>query len=307
MKILILGAGGVGGYYGARLIEAGADITFLVREKRLQSLRANGLQVESPHGDLSLQVKAVTAQTVTPEYDLIVLAPKAYDLDAALASIGNAVGDKAVLLPFLNGVTHMGKLDERYGRARVIGGVAHIAAMLSDSGVVRQLTKLHSLTVGHRHEAHEALARDFFALCEIAKFDSSYSENVEQVLWNKWTFLATLAGATTLFRGSVGKIAAAANGDRLVRRMYAECLTVADTSRFAVSADEQRKALRTLTEPGSPFTASMLRDLLSGQRTEHEHILGEMVRMAKAKELDVPLVSAAFCHMEVEAQGKDGG
>lgn len=303
MKILILGAGGVGGYFGGRLMEASADITYLVREKRQQSLRENGLKVESPHGNMALEVKTVTAQTAKPDFDLILLAPKAYDLEASLASLENAVGKHTVLLPVLNGMAHLRRLDEQYGAHRVMGGVAHIAAELTDAGVVRQLTPMHSLTMGHRDPAHASVARDFFRLCQQANFDSVYSENIQEALWTKWAFLAALAGSTTLYRGSVGRIIATNHGDALMRALYAECLSVAQGYGSPVPADAQDKALKMLTQPDSPLTASMLRDLLSGRRTEHDHVLGDMVRMAQSKNLNAPLLAASYCHMQVETGG----
>jgi 2-dehydropantoate 2-reductase len=300
MKILILGAGGVGGYFGGRLIEAGADVTYLVREKRRQSLDEKGLEIESPHGNLTLKVKTATARTVTPGFDLVLLAPKAYDLDSSLESLSRAIDENTVLLPILNGMAHMRRLDERYGVRRVMGGVAHIMAELSGTGVVRQLAPSHSLIFGHRDPAHESVARDFFRLCQRAKFDSAYSENVQETLWTKWTFLATLAGATTLCRGAVGQIMATEGGGQLMRGMYAECVSVAIAHGSPIPGEAQEKALKVLTEPGSPLTASMLRDLLSGQRTEHDHILGEMVRIAAGKNMDLPLIRASYCHMQVE-------
>jgi 2-dehydropantoate 2-reductase len=301
MRILILGAGGVGGYFGGRLLEAGADVTWLVREKRQQSLREKGLRIESPHGNLALQVNTVTAETAAPDFDLLILAPKAYDLDASLDSLRNAAGDDALILPLLNGLTHMDKLDAHFGAHRVLGGVAHIAGELTAEGVVRQLTPLHSLTVGHRDPAHESLAREFYDLCRRAKFDSFYSDDIQQTLWTKWTFLAALAGATTMYRGSVGRIMAADHGPELMRAMYAECLAVAEAHGCVVPSDDRQKALKMLIQPDSPMTASMLRDLLSGHRTEHEHVLGELVRMAREKNVATPLLAASHCHMQVEA------
>lgn len=300
MNILILGAGGVGGYFGGRLIEAGAEVTYLVRDKRQQSLSENGLKVESPHGSMTLTVRTVTAETVRPEFDLIILAPKAYDLDTSLVSLKNAVGSNTVLLPFLNGLTHLRRLDEQYGVQRVIGGVAHIAAELTEAGVVRQLAPMHSLTVGHRDPAHEAIARDFFSICQQAKFDSFYSEHIHEALWTKWVFLAALAGSTTMYRGSVGQIMATPNGNALIRAIYGECLSVAEAYGSPIPMEAQEKALTMLTQSDSPLTASMLRDLLSGRKTEHEHVLGELVRMAQSRNLSVPLLEASYCHMQVE-------
>lgn len=306
MRILILGAGGIGGYFGARLIQAGADITFLVREKRQQLIASAGLQIETPKGNFSVQPRTVTAGTVKPDYDLIVLAPKAYDLDDALASLAGA-DSRGVLLPFLNGLDHLRVLDARYGRARVLGGVAHIAATITPTGAVKQLSELHRLTVGPRDAAHTALAREFITLCSQATFDSTYSEDIEQVLWNKWVFLTTLAGMTTVCQGSVGEILATADGEALTRQMYAECCAVAQAGGHAIHAEEQGKALAMLTQKGSAFTASMLRDLQGGQRTEHEHILGDMVRRGQRAGLPMDLLRLAHTHMAVRAAQAHAG
>ncbi len=306
MKILVLGAGGIGGYFGARLIESGADVSFLVREKRQQLIASTGLRIETPKGNFSVQPRTVTAATVKPEYDLILLAPKAYDLDDALASLAGADG-RGVLLPFLNGLDHLRVLDARYGRARVLGGVAHIAATITPTGAVKQLSELHRLTAGPRDAAHAALARDFIALCAQAAFDSAYSEDIEQVLWNKWVFLATLAGMTTACQGSVGEILATAEGEALTRQMFAECCAVAQAGGHAISAEEQGKALAMLTQKGSAFTASMLRDLQGGQRTEHGHILGDMVRRGQRAGLTMDLLRLAHTHMAVRAAQAHAG
>lgn len=300
MKILILGAGGIGGYFGAQLLRSGADVTFLVREKRQALIAAEGLRIETPHGNFTVPAPSVTASSVTPIYDLIVLAPKSYDLDDALVSLGNAVG-RAIVLPFLNGIDHLDVLDQKFGRAAVMGGVAHIAATLTETGAVRQLTEMHRLTVGPRAPAHAALAREFVALCKKARFDSIYAEDIEQVLWDKWVFLAALAGMTTLCRGSVGEILATPYGDHLIRQMYDECCAVAGRSGHIPGPAAMANALDLLTAPGSGFTASMLRDLQSGQKTEHEHILRAMAERGIALGLPMDLVRLAHTHLAVQA------
>lgn len=300
MKILILGAGGIGGYFGARLMQAGADVTFLLRERRKHQIDAEGLKIETPRGNFSVQPRTVTAETVTPDYDLILLTPKAYDLDSALASLARADG-RGVLLPFLNGIDHLQALDARYGRARVMGGVAHIAAALTPAGLVKQLSDLHRLTVGPRDPAHGPLARDFAALGTGAGYDSLHSEAIEQVLWDKWVFLATLAGMTTVCQGSVGEIVATSEGEALTRAMYAQACAVAEADGHAVGDAAKNQALAMLTQAGSAFTASMLRDLQGGQRTEHEHILGALVRRGRQLGVGVSLLGLAYTHMAVRA------
>ncbi|MCF8152149.1 MAG: ketopantoate reductase family protein, partial [Sulfuritalea sp.] len=285
MKILFLGAGGVSGYFGGRLIEAGADVSFLVRPGRQAQLASDGLRIESPHGNLKLAVNAVTQESVTAAYDLVVFAPKAYDLDKAIASIVPAIGPATSILPLLNGLAHMAILDKQFGRKHVLGGVAHIAAMMTPEGSIKQLTELHSLTVGARDPEAQAMAEDFSALCRQARFDSRLAPDIDSVLWEKWVFLSSLAGITTLMRAPIGQIMDTDRGDHVVRTLYAECLAVAAAEGFPIADSAQQKALGMLTQKGSSFTASMLRDLESGQRTEHEHILGDMLKRAARHEI----------------------
>jgi 2-dehydropantoate 2-reductase len=179
--------------------------------------------------------------------------------------------------------------------------VAHIAAALTPAGVVKQLSDLHRLTVGPRDPAHAALARDFAALGTGAGYDSLHNDNIEQVLWDKWVFLATLAGMTTVCQGSVGEIVATSEGEALTRAMYAQACAVALADGHAVGAAAQHQALAMLTQPGSAFTASMLRDLQGGQLTEHEHILGALARRGQAVGVDVDLLRLAYTHMAVRA------
>lgn len=298
MKILIVGAGGIGGYFGAKLMQAGVDISFLLRDKRHQLIQAQGLTVETPKGNFTVLPKSLTADQLEPIYDLIILAPKAFDLDDSLKSLAKA-STQGVLLPFLNGLSHMETLDKSFGKARVMGGVAHIAAMITDAGAVKQLTELNMLTVGHRAPEHEALAKDFFELCKQADFNSVYSENIEQVLWDKWVFLATLAGMTTLCRGSVGEIIATSYGQELSVAMYEECCSIATASGQVIGDTPKEKAIEMLTKVGSPFTASMLRDLISGQKTEHEHILGQMISKGQKTGIDCQLLKMAFTQIAV--------
>jgi len=299
MKILILGAGGVGGYFGARLIQAGADVTFLLREKRHQKIQAEGLTIETPKETFTIKPKSVTREQLKPEYDLIILAPKAFDFEDALASVEGA-SSKGVFLPFLNGLSHIQKLDDKFGRDRVMGGVAQIAATITSTGAVKQITDLHTMTVGHRAAAHESLARNFFELCEQANFDRLYSENIEQSLWDKWVYLATLAGMTTLCRGNVGQIAASPWGQETMTSFYGETTAIAAANGFPTKETAQKKSLELLTKVGSGFAASMLRDLLQGNKTEHDHILGEMIKRGVSHGIACPLLKAAHTHLVVE-------
>ena len=298
MKILIVGAGGIGGYFGAKLIKVGADVTFLLRDKRQKLIQAQGLIVETPKENFMVQPKSLTADQLEPIYDLIILAPKAFDLEDSLKSLVKA-STRGVLLPFLNGLSHMEVLDKQFGKSRVMGGVAHIATMITDTGAVKQLTDLNLLTVGPRAPEHEALAKEFIEFCKKADFDSAYNENIDQVLWDKWVFLATLASMTTLCRGSVGDIVATPYGQELTLAMYEECCSIAKASGQAIGDIPKGKAIEMLTKVGSPFTASMLRDLISGQKTEHEHILGQMIGKGAQAGMGCQLLKMAYTQIAV--------
>jgi len=301
MKILIVGAGGIGGFFGAKLHQAGADITYLLREKRQQLIQDQGLTVETPKGNFTIHPKTLLADQLEPVYDLIILTCKAFDLDDSLKSIAKA-SSKGIILPFLNGLTHLNTLDRQFGKERVMGGVAHIAATISESGSVKQLAELGTLTVGPRTPGQEALSQELFTLCKKTDFDAFYKDNIEQALWDKWVFLATLAGMTTICRGSIGEIAATPYGKDLSKRMFAECCAIAASCGYAIAQSTQVSAQEILTKEGSPFTASMLRDLLAGKRNEHQHILGDLIGFASPGSIDCPLLQIAYTHMAVESK-----
>ena len=301
MRMLFLGAGGVGGYFGGRLVEAGADVTFLVRPARAERLRRDGLRILSPLGDAQLPVKTVTADALAPQYDLVVLAPKAWDLDQAIAALAPAVGAQTYVLPLLNGIAHMDVLDRRFGRERVLGGIAHISVVLDPDGTVRHLNELHRLIAGGRDAQAARAAAGFIAQCGPARFDAVLSADIETSLWEKWVFLATLAGMTTLARGSIGEIVQTRDGERLIRRLHAECAAVAAAAGVVIAPQVHARTLAVLTQQGSTTAASMLRDLQSGGRTEHEHVLGDMLSRADRFGHDAPVLLAACCHLRVQA------
>src|SRR5712692_6365590 len=158
MKVLVLGAGALGGSYGARLLEAGAEVTFLVRQQRADQLQKGGLVVQSPLGNVARTVHTIAREQVTPDYDLVLLTCKTYDLDQAIAAIAPAIGEQTGILPLLNGVATYDILDQRFGIERVLGGVAYIAATLAPSGHILHHSPGDTLLIGQRGEATKALA-----------------------------------------------------------------------------------------------------------------------------------------------------
>ena len=296
MRILILGAGATGGYFGGRLAEAGADVTFLLRPARAAQIAAGGLRVESPEGNIAREVKTVTE--VKNPFGLVVLSCKAYDLDSAIAAIRPAAGSGTTILPLLNGLAHYAALDEAFGVENVIGGLCHIMAALTPDGTVRHLGGPASLTFGERGGGVSARAGAIAENFAAARFTTRPSANVMQEAWEKFCLLAALASATCLMRASIGDIVAAQDGEAIIRALYAECQAIAAASGHAPRPKAAASALAYLTEPGSTATASMLRDLEAGHRVEAAQIQGDLVARAASLGLDVPLLRAAYCHLQ---------
>ncbi|HJU15620.1 MAG TPA: 2-dehydropantoate 2-reductase [Stellaceae bacterium] len=299
MRVLVLGAGALGGYFGGRLAAAGAEITFLVRPARQAALNERGLVVESPLGDLRLPVATATADTIAGPFDTILLTAKAYDLEAAIAAIGPAVGPDSAILPLLNGLRHLDRLGAAFGAGAVLGGVAYIGATLTHEGVIRHLTRSAALAFGERSGELSARVQAIAALFAAAGIDATASEAILFDMWEKFVMITALAGMTSMMRGSVGEIMEAAKGESLMLELIAECERVAAASGYPPRPRPRAQYRALLTERGSDFSASMRRDLEAGARTEADAILGDMLHRARAHGLSTPLLAAALCHLDV--------
>jgi len=295
MRILVLGAGAIGGYFGARLLEGGADVTFLVRPARAALLARDGLRVRSARGDFARPVRMLAAPGGA--FDLVLLAAKAYDLEPAIAAIAPAVGASTRVLPLLNGIAHLDALDAAFGPSRVLGGVCHLSVTLEEDGAIRHFGTLERLAFGDRSAA-EVPARIASTLRGLGDHVVE-SRDILGAMWDKFAFIATLAGATCLMRATLGEVVATPDGAALVRRLHDECRAVAAAAGHALPADACAAARSVLTTPGSPLKASMLRDLERGARTECEHVLGDLRRRAADAGIDVPLLAAALAHLRV--------
>jgi 2-dehydropantoate 2-reductase len=277
MRILVIGAGSIGGYFGGRLHEAGRDVTFLVREKRAKLLREKGLNIKSNAGDLHIErPTTLLASEVSDPYDLIILSCKAYDLEDAVVTLSPAVGPKTVILPLLNGMRHLDVLDERFGADRVYGGQCMISTTLGHDGGIIHMGDLQSVVFGPRTENPAIEAREILGALTGAVFDVRQSDQIEQEMWQKWVFIASSAGVTTLMRAAIGDIVEA-NGAALIVQLVEECSAIAAANGHAPALESKQRTLAMLTAKGSPMTASMLRDIESNGRIEADHIIGDLI------------------------------
>lgn len=304
MRILVLGAGAIGGYFGGRLLQSGADVTFLVRPRRAEELSRDGLVIKSPHGDVTLpKPPTVLAQDLKQAFDIVLLTCKAFDLDDAIASIAPAVGSQTAIMPMLNGMRHLEVLDSKFGHARVLGGQCSIAATLNVDRHVVQLSPMQALGFGERDGTLSDRVRQADAIFQRGNFDGKASATIVQDMWEKWTLLATLACSTCLMRAALGKILQAPGGRDYILGVRDEIRAIASAAGHNPRAPFIERITTMLTTEGSPFTASMFRDIQGNLPIEADHIVGDLIARADAAKIDVPRLRVAYAHLKTyEAQ-----
>jgi 2-dehydropantoate 2-reductase len=299
MRILVLGAGATGGYFGGRLAQAGRDVTFLVRAAHVNRLRAQGLRIVSPHGDVALAPKLVTADAIAGPYDVVLLTVKAYSLDKALDDVAPAIGSETMILPVLNGMRHVDLITARFGRRALVGCVCKVATDVDAEGRIVQLAPFQELAYGEMDGAPSARTGRLDEVMQGAGFDARLSGAIVREMWEKWILLASLGGVTCLMRGTVGEIEAAAGGREFASRFLGEATHVAETVGEKPSESFLSFARNMLTEKGSPLTSSMYRDLDKNRPIEADQIVGDLVERGRKAGLDTPLLAAAYAELSV--------
>jgi 2-dehydropantoate 2-reductase len=299
MRVLVVGAGAIGGYFGGRMLQAGRDVTFLVRPRRAAELAEAGLVIKSPNGDATLKSPpAVQADKLSEKFDVVLLSCKAFDLEDAITSFAPAVGPQTSIIPLLNGMLHLDVLDRKFGRERVLGGLCAIAVTLNDKREVVQLAPLQSLNFGERDGKMSDRVRAIADVFAGGNFGSVASEHIVQEMWEKWVFLASLAASTSLMRTSVGNILAAPGGKDFILGMLDECSAVATAEGHAPRAPFLERTRGMLTAEGSQMTASMFRDIKVGAPVEADHVIGDLIARGDAAKVPVPRLRTAYTHLK---------
>jgi 2-dehydropantoate 2-reductase len=306
MRILVVGAGAVGGYFGGRLLQAGRDVTFLVRPRRAAELAKHGLTIRSPVGDFRRASPPIVLQEDLAEpFDLVVLSCKAFDLEGAMASFAKAVGPATAILPLLNGMRHIDRLVERFGAERVLGGQCAISATLGADGAVVHLNDWHALSFGELDGSRSPRIETIASALLDAGFAARLSDEIRQEMWEKWVFIATAAGITCLMRASVGDYVAAGATD-LALGLLRECASIAAAQGFPLREPALERGRTALTAAGSPLKASMLRDIEGGKPVEGDQILGDLLRRGGKPE-GLSLLRIATLHVKAYEAGRERG
>jgi 2-dehydropantoate 2-reductase len=300
VKILILGAGAIGGYVGGRLHQSGADVTFLVRPARHAALARDGLVIKSTKGDVTQKVKTVSKGGEGGSYDIVLLTCKAYDLDSAIEAVAPAVGPDTTIVPLLNGYRHLDTLDARFGAGRVVGGLARVGVAMSEKGEILHTSPFAAISFGERDgkPARPVLAA-LDAAVKKAGIDGGVNGRIEQDLWDKWIMLCTLASTCCLMRGDEGDILEADEGMAIMLETIEECRKVAAAAGHDPGEKGMASVRSFLTQKGSRFAASMLHDLEKGSMVEADHVVGDMIARARKAGLATPNLRLAYAHLQV--------
>lgn len=299
MRLLVVGAGSTGGYFGGRLAQAGRDVTFLVRPARAAHLKAHGLQILSPNGDVTLTPKLVTAGNINAPFDAVLLTVKAFSLEAALDDLAPAVGPETMILPVLNGMKHVDRLAARFGAKAVVGCVCKVATAVDDQGRIVQLAKFHELAYGEMGGAPSSRTEQLDVAMRGAGFDAKLSRTIEREMWEKWVLLAAMGGITCLMRGNIGEIEAAPGGASFALRFLEEVVSVVTAVGCPPSADFLTSTRALLTAKGSTQASSMYRDLQKGSPVEADQIIGDLLDRAGRADVPAPLLAAAYTHLSI--------
>lgn len=300
MKILIVGAGAIGGYFGGRLLEKDEDVTFLVREKRRQQLKENGLIVESIHGNMHLaETKTILAGEKAEPFDVILVSTKSYHLASAIEDIRPYVGAETMILPILNGISHIDVLTEAFGSEKILGGLCFIETTLDENGNVIQTSPIHDLVFGERNGEKSERILKLQAAFDGTRANFRLSENIEQEMWHKYLFITSLSGITSLFRSSIGPIREQPQGVETIKSLLHETISIMKSLDTPLADDIQETTFRRLNEMGFGMKSSLQRDMEKSLPTEGDHLFGYLLETAFKKGLPAPTLSVIYANVKI--------
>jgi 2-dehydropantoate 2-reductase len=305
MRIAVMGTGGVGGYFGARLASAGHEVAFVARGRQLEALRAKGLRVESPLGDLHLPAVEVTDQAAEiGPVDLVLFTVKLWDTLEAAESVKPLLGENSAVVSFQNGVVKDDILRDALGAGHVIGGVTYIAATIAEPGVIRHSGTLQKLVFGEYDGSLSPRVRQFRDACADSGIDAETSNRIEQTVWEKFVFLVGLSGTTGLARSPIGPIRGNPRSRAFLHDVMAEVVQVALAQGVPLPADyaDERLAF-TDTVPAS-MTSSMHHDLEQGNRLEVAWLSGDVVERGARLGVTTPCNRAIFDILSIYSDGR---
>ncbi len=298
MRVLVVGAGGVGGYFGGRLLEKGANITFLVRERRKQQLIKHGLVIRSIHGDVTLPAQTLSPGEPSEPFDLVILSVKAYHLEEAIRSCKPYVDQRTSILPLLNGMGQIETLQREFGKDAVLGGLCFIESTLNNEGIVEQYSPEHNLLFGELDGTYSPRVEKISQLFAGANFTARASKQIVKRMWHKFIYIATVSGITTITRSSLGPIFQSPYGKEILERLFHEVVSIARNQEPTIDEDLVDQLMRIAERTDPTFKSSMLRDLEKGNPIETDHFHGYLLNLAP-KDTDLPILKMVYHALKI--------
>lgn len=299
MRILIVGAGAIGGYFGGRLLEKGEDVTFLVRKKRQEQLLKHGLVIDSPHGNISLVPKTILNSAEVDPFDVIMVATKSYHLDGVIKDIRPYIGRNTTILPLLNGMAHVDQLVNEFGEDHVIGGLCFIETTLDVDGKIIQTSPLHDLIFGEINVIQRTQIKELQHAFSGTKANFRYSRNIIKDMWEKYLFISSLSGITSLMRAPIGPIRSTPAGKGTIQAVINEVITIAKTMNAPIDSDMSNVLMEKVNSMGYEMKSSMQRDMEKGQPTEVDHFYQYLLDSSEKGKLETPNLQLIYANLKV--------
>ncbi|WP_440895617.1 2-dehydropantoate 2-reductase [Amphibacillus sp. Q70] len=299
MRILVLGAGGIGGYFGGRLVEKGEDVTFLVRPKRKQILEKNGLIIHSVKGDFSFTPALITKDDQVEPFDIVLFSTKAYHLKEAINDLKPFIGEKTVIIPLLNGISHLTPLKEAFGDKKVIGGLCFIETTLNQAGEVVHSSTFDRLVFGELDHQKTDRIQQIASTFSGTKADFVLSQQISQDMWHKYLRITILSGITTLMRAPIGPIRESDGGRDFIKKLYTEVTEVMKAYKALIAENIAEEQLNSIDDLSYDFKTSMQRDMEKGSFVEGDHLQGYLLTLAKQFGIETPYLKAIYQNLKV--------
>jgi 2-dehydropantoate 2-reductase len=294
MRVGVVGAGGVGGYYGARLARAGTEVAFVARGEHLAAIREGGLIVRTEEEEFAAHVAASDDPAEIGPCDAVLFCVKSYDTEEAAALLDPLLKAGTAVVSLQNGVDNEEKIAARIGAEHVVGGASFILAHIAAPGVVERTGSVQRVVFGELDGSRSARSEGLLAAFRAARVDADLTEDIHRVLWDKFAFLCALAGLTAATRAPIDEILRVPESRELFRQMVGEGVAVARSEGVDLGADvvDEKTAFAETLEPGS--FSSLHHDLVSGRRLELDALHGELARRASRHGLSVPVTATVF-------------
>lgn len=299
MKILVMGAGAVGGYFGGRLLEKGEDVTFLVRKGRDEQLKENGLRLVSTKGDFQTLPKTVRGGDPSKPFDLIIVSTKAYHLDQAIEDLRGFVGPETKILPVLNGMAHMNRLEEAFGSVNVIGGLALIESTLDEKGHIVHTSPMNEIVYGARMQEQVPFVERLDQVFSETKADFTRSDKIDQEMWHKFLFITVMSGITSLMRAPLGPIRDVSESRDLTIQLLNECASAMRQAGAPILENIEELLLKRIDNLAYGMKSSMQRDIEKGSAIEADHLQGDLLRLAREGNVEANVLNTIYASLKV--------